>query len=170
MAKKTAIELSRLIDQMQQERQEHLDAIAEIDAIFDGIGIEASAPAKKKKGRRGRPPKRKAGRKPGRKPGRKKRVGRPPKAKKAAKKKVAKKAAKKRTKRRKKGSFSKTGDQSVLDFVKKTGKVSAKQANKHWKDEGRKGSANNALTKLVKEKKLKRVPVKGQRGGLYQAA
>jgi len=44
------------------------------------------------------------------------------------------------------------------------------QKSHHWKGEGRGGSANNALTKLVQSKKLKRLAVKGERGSKYSIA
>ena len=48
-----------------------------------------------------------------------------------------------------------------------TGTPAAADINQHFKDEGS-ASANNALGKLVKEKKLKRVPLgKGIRGSRY---
>jgi len=69
--------------------------------------------------------------------------------------------------KRKRGSFAKSGEQSVLDFVKSHGKPNAADVNKHWQGEGRGGKADNALSKLVKEGKLKRVEVKGERGARY---
>jgi len=68
------------------------------------------------------------------------------------------------------GSFARTADESVLAFVKKAGTPTTKQVNEHWKGEGRGGSANNALTKLVQSKKLKRLAVKGERGSKYSIA
>lgn len=47
----TAAELARLIQTLQQERRQHADAIAEIDAAFTSLGITPK-PAR----RRGRPP------------------------------------------------------------------------------------------------------------------
>lgn len=72
--------------------------------------------------------------------------------------------------RRKRGNFSMSGDESILAFIKKAGSPSTKEVNQHWKSEGRGGSADNALTKLVKLKKLKRSSVKGQRGSQYSVA
>jgi hypothetical protein len=42
--------------------------------------------------------------------------------------------------------------------------------HKHLKGEGRSSSANNALGKLVREKKLKRTPIVGKRGSRYSLA
>ncbi len=79
-----------------------------------------------------------------------------PKAEKAAK---LTSTGKKRRKRR--GKFTMSGDDSILAFIKSAGTPTTKEVNKHWKGEGRGGSADNALTKLVKTKKLKRINVKG---------
>ena len=72
--------------------------------------------------------------------------------------------------RRKRGSFAMSGDESILAFVKSAGNPTTKDVNKHWKGEGRGGAADNALTKLVKLKRLKRTQVNGERGSRYQLA
>jgi hypothetical protein len=58
----------------------------------------------------------------------------------------------------------------VFNFVKAQGKPNAAEVNQHWQKEGRGGKADNTLTKLVKDGRLKRVQVKGERGGRYQTA
>jgi hypothetical protein len=45
-----------------------------------------------------------------------------------------------------------------------------REIEKHWTSEGRAVSAANLLSKLVKEKKLKRTPLKGERGSRYSLA
>jgi hypothetical protein len=72
--------------------------------------------------------------------------------------------------RRKRRHFAMSGDESIIAFVKKAGSPTTKEVNQHWKAEGRGGTADNALTKLVKLKQLKRTAVKGQRGSQYSAA
>jgi ferric-dicitrate binding protein FerR (iron transport regulator) len=72
--------------------------------------------------------------------------------------------------RRKRGRFATSGEESILAFVRKAGSPTTKEVNQHWKAEGRGGTADNALTKLVKLKKLKRTNVKGQRGSQYAIA
>ncbi|NJL31632.1 MAG: hypothetical protein HC898_08380 [Phycisphaerales bacterium] len=72
--------------------------------------------------------------------------------------------------KRTRGKFSMTGDESVVSFIKKHGKPSAKEVNEHWTKEGRGGSANNALTKLVKTGVIKRVDAEDARGGRYVIA
>jgi len=70
----------------------------------------------------------------------------------------------------KRKSFDKTGDQSVLEFIKDNPNAASAEINEHWQEEGRGGRADNTLTKLVKAGKLKRTPIPGQaRGGTYTA-
>ena len=38
---------------------------------------------------------------------------------------------------------------------------------KHWASEGRGGTADNALSKLVRDRKIKRIPLVGERGSHY---
>lgn len=66
--------------------------------------------------------------------------------------------------------FSMSGEESVLKFVKQSGKPNAADVNKKWRSEGRGGKADNALSKLVKTGRLKRVKVKGERGSRYALA
>ena len=142
MAKSTssAQELTRVIDELQSKRQTHVRAIEEIDAIFSQYGIRPSGAR-----RRGRPPKALSG---------------------------AASTPGKRRGRRRRGSFATTGEDSVLNFVAKAGKKGATGAQivKHWEKEGRGGQAYNTVTKLVKDKRLKRQNLKGQRGSVYTAA
>ncbi len=44
------------------------------------------------------------------------------------------------------------------------------QVNEAWKKAGRGGIANNALTNLAKQKKMRRSAVKGERGSKYSFA
>lgn len=139
---KTAInDLQALIRKLQDQRQAHLDAIADIDNAFSSLGIK---PPK----RRGRP-----------RGGKKATAGR-----KVGEKRVAKKA-----RRRKK--FKMSAAASVLAFVKNAGKkgVTSSDITKHWKAEGRGAGCYNTIGTLVKEKKLKRQAIKGKRrGSLYR--
>ena len=93
-----------------------------------------------------------------------KRRGRPPGSGKGTAKKTT---TKKR--RRKRGRFSQSGDESVVNFVKGKGTATSKEINQHWTKQGRAGRADNAITKLIKEKKLKRQNIKGARGSRYTA-
>lgn len=154
MAKELASQLADLISGLQRKRQEHVDAIAEIDAIFEQYGIK---PQEQK--RRGRPP----GRKPGRKPGR--RPGRPPAA-------AAQKSGGRKTRRRTRRKFAVSGLDSIMGLVKSAGKkgVTTSEIVGHWKSEGRSGNGYNALGQLVKEKKLTKEKLKNAKGSRYKAA
>ena len=72
--------------------------------------------------------------------------------------------------KRQRRTFAVSGDELVLSFVKAKQNPTTKQINSHWKSRGRAHSADNTLTKLVKEKKLKRTPVVGGRGSQYSVA
>ena len=141
-------ELKKLIAQLQSERQQHVEAIEEIDRTFSELGIDAEMAPR----RRG----------PGRPAGR--RGGRRTKAAKTGKK------ATKAGRRRRRGRFARSGEDSVVSFVKSKGNPSTAEVNQHWKSEGRAGKADNTLTRLVQQKKLKRQKIKGERGSRYQAA
>ncbi len=133
--------LAATIDRLQARRREHMDAIAKIDAVFEKYGIRLP-----ERRRPGRPPG-KAGRKPGRPA-----------------------AAGRKGRRRKRGTFAKPAHQSVMDFVKGKGGATTAEINKHWKSEGRGATADTTLSQLTKQRKLKRVKLKGQKGSRYTAA
>jgi hypothetical protein len=135
-----------VIAKLRDQRKAHEDAIAEIEHVFGELGIEVG-------GGRGR------GRRRG--PGRPRKMG-------TKKAKKAKKAG--RRGRRKRGVFAQTAEESLLGFVKKAGKPTTAEINKHWTAEGRGGKADNTLTKMVQAKKLKRVKDKDVRGSRYTAA
>jgi len=65
--------------------------------------------------------------------------------------------------------FSTTGDESVLAFIRKHGKPTTAEVQEHWSTEGRGASADNSLSKLFKEKKIKREANKQGRGSRYTA-
>ena len=75
-----------------------------------------------------------------------------------------------RTRRRRRRKFAVSAAESVLAFVKERKNPTTQEIKKHWISEGRKGTADNALTLLVKDKKLKRMPLEGQRGSRYSLA
>ncbi|HOW73796.1 MAG TPA: C2H2-type zinc finger protein [Phycisphaerae bacterium] len=144
--------LAAMINKLQTQRQEHVDAIAEIDAVVEKYGIQL--PERK---RRGRPP----GRKPGRKP------GRPAAAATAPTKPTGRKG-----KRRARRKFAVSGLDLILAFVKSVGKKGATTSEivKHWKSEGRSGDGYTTLSQLTKQKKLKKEKLKGEKGSRYRAA
>lgn len=136
----TVNQLASLIGALQAERQEHLDAIAQIDATFEQFGITPST--QPRRGRFGKVAH--AVVEPSTKPARKR----------------------KRKARRK---FGMSGLDSIMAFVTKAGKKGAttNEVVKHWKAEGRSGDGYTALGQLVKEKKLKRQNLAGERGSRY---
>jgi len=95
-----------------------------------------------------------------------KRPGRPP-----GRKTVAAPKAPAQPKRRARRKFKMSGPESILAFVKKAGKKGATTAEivKNWKSQGRSGDGYTKLGELVKAKKLKREPLKGQPGSRYVA-
>ena len=148
MPQSAAQELASLINRLQDQRQQHLDAVANIDATFEQFGIVA-APTK----RRGRPRK-------NAKPGSRRSV--------AAKAPQAVKPAKK-GKRRSRRKYATSGLDSILNFVSKAGKKGATTAEivKHWKAEKRSGDGYTTLGVLVTAKKLKREKIEGAKGSRY---
>jgi len=153
-----ADELAQVISDLQQERQHHLDEIERIDATFEQYGIDpeslgGSASGGRSAARRG--------------------SGRPTKKKtSAAGRRGTQASRRKKSGKKKRGrrSFSQTGEESVLAFVKSHGGPTAKEVNQHWQSEGRGGKADNALGKLVAEGRLRRVQNKEGRGSLYRPA
>ena len=70
--------------------------------------------------------------------------------------------------RRTRGSYATTGEESVLDFIKKHKNPTTKEIKGHWAGEGRKGTADNVLSKLFREKRVKRKALaSGERGSRY---
>jgi hypothetical protein len=142
-----ATELLQLVKKLQDERDSHVKAIETIDLTFKqlGIGVAPVAPAAfTTQPRRGRP----AG---------------------TGKKAKAVKAPAKKTSKRTRKTFAVPGDESVLAFVKANAGCTTAQVNEHWTKEGRSGKADNALGKLVKDGKITRKNIKGQRGSTYKA-
>ena len=141
MPTSVATELTRVIQTLQQERQDHVAAISEIDAVFAYLGITPT-PAKKR------------GRKPSAAP-----VSAAPAAVKS----------KGNRRRRSNAEDGMTGEQFLLALLAKA-KLSTAEVNAKWKESGRKGAANNLLGLLVKDGELKRAEAKGTRGSVYSAA
>jgi hypothetical protein len=72
--------------------------------------------------------------------------------------------------RRTRRKFAMSGEQSILAFVKSRSNPIGREIEKHWASEKRAVTAANLLSKLVKEKKLKRIPLKNERGSRYSLA
>ncbi len=143
MSTSTASELSRLVQSMQKERQQHADAIAQIDATFAALGIAAKTPARR-----------------GRKPGA---------AWKGTATATSPAAPKKRRGRRAKAKDGKTGEEYLVSILQ-SGALTTAEINKGWTSSGRNGRADILLGKLVAGGKLKRQKVKGERGSRYSVA
>jgi hypothetical protein len=75
-----------------------------------------------------------------------------------------------RKRKRVRRQFVVSGEQMILNFVKSKSNPIGKEIEKHWSSEGRAGAAATLISKLVKEKKLKRTPLKGERGSRYSLA
>jgi hypothetical protein len=66
--------------------------------------------------------------------------------------------------------FAVSGEQMILNFVKGKSNPIGRDIEKHWTSEGRAGTAANLMSKLVKEKRLKRTRLKDERGSRYLLA
>jgi hypothetical protein len=142
MPKRTdpAQQLSSIVSDLRAERELHARALARIDAVFEQIGIAASAP--KRRGRRPGPMTIAASGAP----------------------------AKRRRRRRRKFAMSGNESiLTFVKGAGRKGATTA-EVVKHWKSEGRSGDGYTALGELVKAKKLKRESLKGQKGSRYTLA
>jgi len=93
-----------------------------------------------------------------------------PKARAAAVKVVAKAPAVGK-RRRGRGNFALSAEESILAFVKANKNPTTQEINQHFKGEGRSSTADNALSKMTRENRLKRTPLgKGIRGSRYTVA
>ena len=126
--------LAKLVKQLQAQRQEHLDAIDQIDSAFDDLGLEgASGNPGRKKAKNGRRTKGS-----GAKGGRRK--------------------------------FKMTAEEMVYQLLKKNKTMTTGQINKQWTKAGRGGNADNTLSKMTREKRVKRINIKGSMGSQYRLA
>ena len=135
--------LASRVQQLLNERQQHEEAIQKIDkTLADISALLGTGPVAAK-----------AGRKP------------------AAKASVAATPAQKPAKgRRERRKFAVTGEQSILAFIKLKRNPTTKQINANWKQEGRGGSADSLLGKLVQGKQIKRKPLGKRLGSEYSVA
>ena len=167
MAESTADQLASVIKRLQAQRQRHVEAIAEIDEMFGAYGIKTGRRRRRRGPGRPKGAKKKAKRKIHKKVAKKR--GRKKVVKKAAKKKVAKKG-RKVGKKKKRRSFRQTADEFVLGLLKGGKKLTTGEMNSRWKQARRGGNADNTLSKLVSDKKLKREKTKGGKGSTYRLA
>jgi hypothetical protein len=143
MGKSTINELVSLVGRLQSERNAHVEEIAKIDDAFSQLGLEAGGAT-----RRG----------PGRPRGGVKHA--PVKAKSAAGRPAG------RTKKKK---FKTTANDLIVDIVKKSGAngLTSGDIKKRWAAAGRPGEPYNTLGELVRNKKIVKKNIKGQRGSRY---
>ena len=158
------MDLAQTVEQLIHERQQHADALARIDQSIFGIvgaltataGLPPMPPTRstppsdsnafqwmREPKRRGRPPGSRNGTQAAAGPGRNKRT---------------------------RGSYATTGDESVMAFIRQNKRPTTKEIREHWASEGRKGTADNVLSKLFRERKVKRTPVEDGRGSRYSLA
>ena len=136
-----ATELARRIQKLVEDRQQHVDAIAQINQTLAGVGAALGGAVTLSNGRT------------------------------TAAASVAEKAPPGGKRRRRRGRFSVNAEDSILSVVKQNKGLTTQEINQHFKDEGRNSTADNALSKLVRERKLKRTPLgKGIRGSSYSLA
>ena len=141
-----AADLGTRVESLLRQRQEHMDAVAKIDSTVGEIEKLLSGTVNGR--RRGRPP------------------GRPRLEESGAGAATGAPRGRRRA-RRKRGSFEVTGEESIINFIKSNKNPTTQEVKKHWASEGRGGTADNALSKLVRDKKIKRIPLEGERGSRY---
>jgi len=64
--------------------------------------------------------------------------------------------------------FELTGEESVLEFIRRLGHPSTAEINANWHAEGRTGVANPILARLLKQKKVERELDPNVRGSRYR--
>ena len=71
--------------------------------------------------------------------------------------------------RRTRRNYGTTGDESVLAFIKQNRNATTSEVKAHWASEDRRGTADNVLSKLFREGKVKRKALgKGIRGSRWR--
>jgi hypothetical protein len=133
-----ATELRRLVQQLHDERAEHIKTIEAIDQTFNDLGLDAPQVKAADKTQRGRP----AGSKNSLKTGI-------------------------NDAKRSRKAFAATADTVVLSFIQTNPGCTTAQVNEHWITEGRNGKADQTLFKLVKNGRIVRKNIKGKRGSTY---
>lgn len=68
---------------------------------------------------------------------------------------------------RRRGRFAQTAEQSVAEFIRQRGNPSTADINAFWRAQGRKGTANVTLLKLLKSGVIRRQPDPTVRGSRY---
>jgi len=141
MLSQHATDLAGRIQQLQVDRQRHIEAMAAIDRVLDQIGAALEVAPK--------PTGRATEAQPGDDGVIRREVPLPA---------------------RRRGRFEKTGIDSVLDFIRDRGNPTTAEINGHWHAEGRKGTANVTILKLLQDGSIRREPDPLVRGSRYLLA
>jgi hypothetical protein len=148
------IEINKRIQLLIDQRQQHADALANINQTLSAVAAALGSVSENGQAAVGAEP---VAATPA-----KKRRGRPPGVRNAVPAPAPSKS------RRSRGSYATTGEESVLGFIKSNKKPTTSEIKAHWASESRLGTADNVLSKLFREKKVKRTPLgKGIRGSRY---
>jgi hypothetical protein len=139
-----SIDISAHIQKLIAEKQHHTEALARINETLDQIAGLVGGTNGHRRG-----------------------PGRPPKAVSEASD-VA--TAPKRGRRRRRRSFAVSGEQSLLNFIKQHRNPTTQELKQHWASENRGGTADNTLSKLFRERKVKRTPLEEGRGSRFTLA
>ena len=132
------------IEQLLSDRQEHADAMARIDAVLASVGTVLATSAVERA------------------------PGRPPRAANGTAAPAAPIARSAPSKRGARGTYAVTGDDLILGFIKQRRRPTTKEVKAFWASEGRKGTADNILSKLYKEGRVTRTPLgNGTKGSRY---
>ncbi len=75
----------------------------------------------------------------------------------------------KTTNKKKRARPRMTGEELIMRFVRRKGGATTAQINDYWRRQGRGGSADNTLSKLVRATRLRRRNIEGARGSQYTA-
>ena len=148
------VEISKRIQILIDQRQQHADALSGINQTLSAVAaalgsVSLNGQAQKQV-------------EPAVAVVPKKRRGRPPGVRNATSASAPSKG------RRTRGSYATTGEESVLAFIKSNKKPTTSEIKAHWASEARLGTADNVLSKLFRENKVKRTPLgKGIRGSHY---
>jgi hypothetical protein len=147
MQSSTELDLAAKIRQLQADRQRHAEAIAAIDRVLNRVGDALAADRATAAAARPANPAGDASQAPPATPATDDHPG-----------------------KRRRGKFAQTADRSVLDFIRQKGEPSTAEINAHWRAEGRLGTSNVTLLKLLKSGLVRRVEDPSVRGSRYVLA
>lgn len=152
----TVSEFRQLIERLKKEREHHHDSIIEIDRAFDELGVKLGHKQGKQAANRKSPTQR--GRKMVQLSTKRRQAAPQPSRRRAVPLVVKAKQAK---------TFSQTGTDFVLSFIRQKGSATTAEINKHWRSGKRPATASPILSQLLKRGEIKREPREGVRGSRY---